>query len=243
MNRNGEGLVGEGAHEEHEPERRSRKPSRKALQNAVETKRYEVKTLQKKLLNKIQAAEGLDDSRNVESVLRDLATTSEGLNVVVQELLSLYAQDVNHDFGDDVLLTNETLTLQRAYALMERLNNRKSDKVLEIGSGVSHCSSRKTKSAKSLSSASSASTARIKAIAEAAAARKSAEFERKIAEKELQRRKREAELERTREQERAQHEKDLAVLAANKRVAMADAKTFSTEMPRFCIHGRPHLKP
>ena len=81
---------------------------------------YEVKTLQKKLLNKIQAAEGLDDSRNVESVLRDLATTSEGLNVVVQELLSLYAQDVNHDFGDDVLLTNETLTLQRAYALMER---------------------------------------------------------------------------------------------------------------------------
>ena len=229
MNRNGEGLVGEGAHEEHEPERRSRKPSRKALQNAVETKRYEVKTLQKKLLNKIQAAEGLDDSRNVESVLRDLATTSEGLNVVVQELLSLYAQDVNHDFGDDVLLTNETLTLQRAYALMERLNNRKSDKVLEIGSGVSHCSSRKTKSAKSLSSASSASTARIKAIAEAAVAHESAEFERKIAEKELQRRKREAELERTREQERAQHEKDLAVLAANKRVAMADAKVKAIE--------------
>ena len=73
------------------------------------------------------------------------------------------------------------------------------------------------KSVKSLSCASSASTARIKAVAEAP---ESAEFERKIAERKLQRRKREAEF----EQERAQHENDLTVLTANKRLAIAEAK-------------------
>ena len=108
---------------------------------------------------------------------------------------------------------------------MEQIKSRKSVKLLELNTAMSHCSSRNGKSVKSSSCVSSASSARIKAIAEADAARESAEFERKIAEKELQRRKREAEF----EQERAQHEKDLAVLTANKRIAMADAKVKAIE--------------
>ena len=225
MNINGERPPNGGDQGEIGAERRSRKPSRKALQNAVDRKRDEVNSLNKKLVKMIQAAESPDGSLNTESVLHDLATGSGELNEAIQELIGLYAQDVNNDFGADVLVTRETLTLQRAYAVMKRIKSRKSDKLLELNTAMTHCSSRNSKSVKSSSCVSSASSARIKAIAEAAAARESAEFERKIAEKELQRRKGEAEF----EQERAQHEKDLAVLTANKRVAMADAKVKAIE--------------
>ena len=68
------------------------------------------------------------------------------------------------------------------------------------------------------------SEARIRALAEAAAARENAEYEKIIAEKQHARKECEAELERNRKQERAQHDKDLAVLAANRKVAVAKAK-------------------
>ena len=63
----------------------------------------------------------------------------------------------------------------------------------------------------------------MKALAEAAA-RESAEFEKCITEMEHERRKREAEIERTREQERANHQKELAFLTAERKIAIADAK-------------------
>ena len=69
----------------------------------------------------------------------------------------------------------------------------------------------------------------MKALAEAAAARESAELERRIAEKEHERRKREAEIERTREQERASHEKEMAFLAAERKIAIANAKLKAIE--------------
>ena len=64
----------------------------------------------------------------------------------------------------------------------------------------------------------------MKALAEAAAARESAEFEKCITEMEHERRKRKAEIERTREQERANHQKELAFLTAERKIAIADAK-------------------
>ena len=63
----------------------------------------------------------------------------------------------------------------------------------------------------------------MRALAEAAAARESAEYERVIAEKKHARREREAEIERKHQRERAGYEKDLAILAANRKVAVANA--------------------
>ena len=66
-------------------------------------------------------------------------------------------------------------------------------------------------------------------MAEAAAAREQAEYDRAIAEKEARRRMIEAEEERERKQRRAQHDYDLAVLAAKKSTAMAEAKLSAIE--------------
>ena len=210
-----------------EQQKRQRRLSRKALQNAVEKKRHEIGILHKRLLRVIQSAEGPDDGTNI--VLRDLTTASKEFHGVLQELFSLYEQDVYGDFGEEALLTNESLTLKRAYILIDQIKRRKSDTLLETSSRRSRHSSRHSKSCRSSSLSSTASSARIKALAEAAAARESAEYERLIAEKEHERRKREAEMERSREQEKAQYEKDLAFLSAKKKVAVADAKLKAIE--------------
>ena len=62
--------------------------------------------------------------------------------------------------------------------------------------------------------------AKIKALAEAAAAKKQTEYERLMAEKEKERRQSEAE----EEQQRAQYHRDMAILAANKVEAVAKAR-------------------
>ena len=69
----------------------------------------------------------------------------------------------------------------------------------------------------------------MRALAEAAAARESAEYERVIAEREHARREREAETESKHQRERAEYEKDLAILAANRKVAVANAKLKAIE--------------
>ena len=99
------------------------------------------------------------------------------------------------------------------------------------------------------SASTTSSVARIRALAEAAAARESAEYERIIAAKDA-RKEREAELERNRKQERAQHDKDLAMLAASRKVAVAKAKVRAIEIAmeeqeieeRDEISGVPHIK-
>ena len=100
------------------------------------------------------------------------------------------------------------------------------------------------------SASTTSSAARIKALAEAAAARENAEYEKIIAEKEHARKEHEAELERNRKQERAQYDKDLAVLAANRKIAVAEAKVRAIELAmeeqeiekRREIPGIPHVK-
>lgn len=113
--------------------KRTRKMSRKALQNAVERKRHEVVILNKRLLKVVQAAESLDDSSN-DSVLRELTIASEELKGAMQELLGLYEQDELNVLGDEALLSNEMYTLKHAYIILERLKGRKSDKLLETSS-------------------------------------------------------------------------------------------------------------
>ena len=101
--------------------------------------------------------------------------------------------------------------------------NLQTSKLLETGSRISRHSCR-SKSVSSTGSSSSSSAARMRALAEAAVARESAEYERLVADKEHERKTREAEVARIRVQEHAQHERAMAILAANKKVAIADAR-------------------
>ena len=75
----------------------------------------------------------------------------------------------------------------------------------------------------------SSNAAKIKALAEAAAAKKQAEYERLMAEKEKERRQSEAEEKRRRQQQRAQYDRDMAILAANKVEAVAKARLEAVE--------------
>ena len=207
--------------------KRVRTLSRKALENAVEEKRRELACVHKLLKETMHSAEEFDERSDYETVLRDLQGASEELRVKMEELRDLYTQDKNNYLGDEEpLLTSESLTLDQAYKLVEEIKSRQSDKLLETRSRLSYQSSRSKISSRA---STSSSAAKMKALAEAAAARESAEFEKRIAEKEPERKKREAEIERTREQERASHEMEMAFLAAERKIAIADAKLKAIE--------------
>ena len=111
-------------------------------------------------------------------------------------------------------------------ALIEEIKYKEAKKLAETHSCQSRCSRR---SNSSCSNSTTSSAARMKALAEAAAARENAQFERLIAEKEHAHKEREAEIERKHQQERTEHEKELSILAANRKVAMADAKLKAIE--------------
>ena len=207
--------------------KRVRTLSRKALENAVEEKRRELACVHKLLKETMHSAEEFDERSDYETVLRDLQGASEELRAKMEELRDLYTQDKNNYLGDEEpLLTSESLTLDQAYKLVEEIKSRQSDKLLETRSHLSYQSSRSKISSRA---STSSSAAKMKALAEAAAARESAEFEKRIAEKEHELKKREAEIERTREQERASHEMEMAFLAAERKIAIADAKLKAIE--------------
>ena len=225
--------------------KRSRTLSRKGLQYAAEQKLRQTIALHERLRRVIKSVEGADSI--TDCALNDLATTAEEFKAVLQELLNLYEQDKYDDIEYKAPLIGEKLELNHAYVLIDEIKISKSNKQLETRSR----NSRHSHHSRSLSSASATSSAaRIRALAEAAAARESAEYEKLIAEKEHARREREAELERNREQEHAQHDKDLAVLFATRKVAVAEAKVRAIELAmeeqeieeRGKIPGIPHAK-
>ena len=227
--------------------KRSRTVSRRGLQYAVEEKRRQTITIHERLRGVIRSIEGTDNSHTTDSVLSDLVTTAAQLKAVLQGLQSLYEQDKYNDVEDKAPLTEEQLTLNHAYVLIDELKISQSNRLLETRSR----NSRHLHRSRSLLSASTTSSAaRIRALAEAAAARESAEYERIIVEKEHARKEREAELERNRKQERAQHDKALAMLAASRKVAVAEAKVRAIELAmeeqeieeRREIPGIPHVK-
>jgi hypothetical protein len=81
----------------------------------------------------------------------------------------------------------------------------------------------------SRASSSSSASARRRAMAEAAAAKKMAEFDRIMAERENERKLFEAEEELRLKQRRAQHDIEMAILAAEKAEAIANAKLHAIE--------------
>ena len=64
----------------------------------------------------------------------------------------------------------------------------------------------------------------MRALVEAVAAKEQAEYDHLMAEKENEMRQREAEEEKHRQQAPVQHERDVAIMSVDKRVAVANAK-------------------
>ena len=160
---------------------RSRTLSRKGLQNAVEQKQHEVDILHGKLQRVIRSFEGLDDSHSFDNVLSELVILAEKFRVTLQELQSLYEQDKFEVYKGETSVTNEYLTLNHAHVLIDEVKIKQSNKPLETRS---HLSRRSHRSKSISSSSTTSSAARMRALAEAAAVRISAEYERVIAERE-----------------------------------------------------------
>ena len=212
----------EGAKESGARSKRQTRPTQKALQSAVELKRRQILRSRKRLLSVMQSVEGLSDDSHIDTVARDLTLASEEFGRLLQELIGLYEQDSRGDCLEEAQLSEENETLNRALLLLDSLKNRitrQSNKLSETRSVCSRRSSRHSSASKT-----SSTTARLQALAEAKAAREEAQYTRLIAQKELERRTREAEAQKIRQQEIAQFEKEIAILGADKKAAMANAK-------------------
>ena len=59
--------------------KRPTKPTRKALQKSIETKRNQISKSRKRLLNVMQSVEGRNDDNFIEIIARDLTVASEEL--------------------------------------------------------------------------------------------------------------------------------------------------------------------
>ena len=195
----------------------------KALQNAIEDKWRDILRSRRKLLTVMRSAEEARDDSDINTKAGDLTGATEEFGSLLQGLLSLYEQDLYGELIDGAQLKEENEILKRALLLIDSLKSRivrQSDELSETPSVVrSRHSSRR-----SLASSTSSSAARLQALADARAASQEAQYARLIAEKELERRTRDAEAERIREQERVQFEKEMAILGADKRAAIANAK-------------------
>ncbi|KAJ7386139.1 hypothetical protein OS493_012483 [Desmophyllum pertusum] len=175
-------------------------------------KRRQTITIHGRLREVIRSVEEADNGRITDSVLSDLVTTAEQFKAILQELQSLYEEDKYNDVEDKASLADEELTLNHAYVLIDEIKISQSYKFVDPCYLLLQ------------------PAARIKALAEAAAARENAEYERIVAEKEHVCRECDAELERNCEQERTQHDRDLAMLAATRKVAVANAKVKAIEL-------------
>lgn len=178
------------------------------------------KALQK-LLIIMRSVEETTDDTDIKTIASDLTAAVGEFGSLLQGLLSLYEQDLHGEFIDGDQLKEENETLKRALLLIDSLKNRiarQSDELLETRSVYSRHSSRR-----SLVSSTSSSAARLQALADARAASQEAQYTRLIAEKELERRARDAEAERIRQQEKARYEKELKILGADKKAAVANA--------------------
>ena len=194
----------------------------KALQKAIEDKRTEILKSRRRLLIIMQSVEENSDGSDIKAIASDLTAAAEEFGSLLQGLLSLYEQDLHDEFIEGAQLKEENETLNRALLLIDNLKNRiarQSDELLETRSVYSRHSS----PCSSVSRASS-SVARLQAVADARAASQEAQYMRLIAEKELERRTRHAEAERIQQQEKARYQKELKILGADKKAAVANAK-------------------
>ena len=203
-------------------EKRIRQLTRKALQGEIESKRSQLQKDTKAL--KIAHLHGKTHPTPLRSTVNNdlvcsLEATTEKYEKTLKELTDLYRQDRWGDYTGEALLTREFSTLRTAREARTKATD-KPEVHKETNSRISQQSRRTTSSRSSRSSA----VARREALAEAAAAKEKAEFKRVMAVKENFRKQQEAEEEKSRQQRCAQHERDMAILAADKAEAVARAR-------------------
>ena len=129
---------------DHDPKKRIRTLSWKASENATGEKRGETSALLKMLTDVMRSTREIREGLDSEKVLHDL-----------------YTQDVHKYFGDEeAQLTVESLTLNKAYTLIQEIKNRQSDKLLETSSRYSR-HSRRSKVSKASSASTMSSAARM----------------------------------------------------------------------------------
>ena len=195
-------------------EKRKRFLTRKALQNAIASKREKLCTHARTLQD---AVKNLQEEQNADAE-QSLDAAMKRYEEVLYHLTELYQQDQHGDFPDEADLTEEYQALERARNAL-------------VGTAQAHPWDTRSRGSQRTTSSrsSSSSTARRNALADVAAAKRKAEFDKAIAEKERLRRVQEAEEQRTTEEKRAQHERDMAVLVADRTEAIAEARLQAIE--------------
>ncbi|EDO32303.1 predicted protein [Nematostella vectensis] len=180
---------------------RRTKKTHSGLCYSVELKRNEIGKSLKRLLKLVEKAENANEEdwgkMDIGAFLGELTTAHDEFTGLFGRLGGLYEQDKFGEFGEESKMVPE-----RAYSN----------------------ESRHSRTSRHSSVKSTASRARVKALAEAKAAREEAHYERLIAKKYLERNEREAEEEINRAKERARHETEIAILEADKKAAIASAK-------------------
>ena len=198
-------------------EKRTRRLTRKALQGEIESKRSQLQKDAKALeIAHLRGKTHPTPLRSTENnaFVCSLEAATEKYEKTLKELADLCAHDRWGEFS----------TLRIAREARIKTTDKPEDHE-ETNSRISLRSCRTTSSRSSRSSA----VARRETLAEAAAAKEKAEFERVMAEKENLRKQQEAEEEKRRQQQRAQHERDMAILAADKAEAVATARLKAIE--------------
>ncbi|KAK3727951.1 hypothetical protein QZH41_004895 [Actinostola sp. cb2023] len=193
-------------------EKRHRPLSRKALQNAIETKRREL-DVNAKVLQELYviANTAVQNGECSEGKLQSLQTATQKYRNTLNELTELYQQDQWGDYEEEAKLTTEYSKLERAGNVIKQATDGCHH---EVSSQVSRKSRRSSTSRASTSS----SSARRNALADIAAARKQAEYDKLIAEKD-----------NARKVQQAQYELEMAKLAADKAEAIASARLLAIE--------------
>ena len=217
-------------------DKRQRAMSQKAVQNAIQatsadldTKEQVLKSTINKTCNALEKGTCLD----VNAMTEPLQLAYMKYQETLEELEGLYGQDKWGDSSNSSqqIMESGKFLLRCALDILDRIKKQKEeiaeDTLSRRSKRTSYASSRTTSQPRS--QASSASSARRKALAEAAAAKEKAEFDRKIAEMENERIRLEAEEDLQRKCARAQYERDMAFLAAERATAVADAKLKAIE--------------
>lgn len=195
----------------------------KGRENALERKGREIRIQMYKLSHFIQNSSSSSEIPR-DGDIQSIEQTGMLLGGLISEFREIIEQTEEPTQSDVELIDMVDELLHKTSNIVSQIKNNKTDKSSAITRHTGK--SKNTRAGSSVSSASSSSSAKLraKALAETAAARKRAEFERRIAEEQYHQKQREAEQERQKSSDRALHEKNIATLTADRDSAVAAAK-------------------
>ncbi|CAB4024922.1 Hypothetical predicted protein [Paramuricea clavata] len=182
--------------------------SNKVFQDTVNDKLEMAICKRSKLIALLKKIEECEDYI-IERHMNELMQVTNEYELITYELKCLFEQDNYGDFKEEA-----EQTVSQAHSMIKKAKTNQSDRRSEAPSRRSRSHSHHSRR----SSSSTSSYTRLNALAEAAAARESAEYERVMTRKEHDCRQRELE-----------HAKEMAILIADKKVAIANAKLKAIE--------------